>query len=214
MAFVGTEVDGDVSRMLTVRDACGGAVRVLGVDLRSGRTGILVDSVGINGAEIGWLGRPDRELRRVLLERLDPALVVVSLGTNDMGRPDLLPEEFETAATDALRALREDAPGAAVLVAGPLDRGSRSKRVSRLLSVNEPAVIRALRSAARTSGAAFVDQRALMGGDGSIRTWARRGLAARDLVHLSRGGYEKVADSLVDGLLRAYATRQGTEGAR
>ncbi len=214
VAFIGTADAGDVTRTLAVRDACGGEVRVLGADLRSGRPGILVDSVGINGAEIGWLGRPDRELRRVLLERLDPALVVVSFGTNDMGRPDLIPEEYESAATDLLRALREDAPGAAVLVTGPLDRGSRSKRVSRLLSVNEPAVIRSLRSAALASGAAFVDQRALMGGDGSIRTWARRGLAARDLVHLSRGGYEKVADSLVDALLRAYATRQGTEGAR
>lgn len=214
VAFVGTEDAGDVPRTIAVRDACGGAVRVLGVDLRSGRPGILVDSVGLNGAEIGWLGRPDRELRRVLLDRLDPALVIVSYGTNEMGRPDLVPEEYESAATDLLRSLREDAPGAAVLVAGPLDRGSRSKRVSRLLSVNEPAVIRALRSAALASGAAFVDQRALMGGDGSIRAWARRGLAARDLVHLSRGGYERVADRLVDGLLRAYAGYRVAEGTR
>ncbi|MBK6403863.1 MAG: hypothetical protein IPF66_01775 [Holophagales bacterium] len=213
VAFVDTVDAGDVPRTLAVSAACGGAVRILGVDLRSGR-GILVDSVGINGAEIGWLGRPDRELRRVLLERLDPALVVVSFGTNDMGRPDILPEEFESAAADLLRGLREDAPDAAVLVAGPLDRESRSRRVSRLLSVNEPAVIRALRSAALASGAAFVDQRALMGGDGSIRAWARRGLAARDLVHLSRGGYERVADRLVDGLLRAYAAHAVAEPAR
>lgn len=214
VAFVGTVDAGDVPRTLAVRDACGGAVRILGVDLRSGRRGILVDSVGINGAEIGWLGRPDRELRRVLLERLDPALVVVSFGTNDMGRPDLVPEEYESAAADLLRGLREDAPDAAVLVAGPLDRESRSKRVSRLLSVNESAVIRALRSAALASGAAFVDQRALMGGDGSIRAWARRGLAARDLVHLSRGGYGRVADRLVDGLLRAYAAHAVAEPGR
>jgi lysophospholipase L1-like esterase len=86
--------------------------------------------------------------------------------------------------------------------------------VSRLLSVNEPAVIRALRSAALASGAAFVDQRALMGGDGSIRAWARRGLAARDLVHLSRGGYGRVADTLVDGLLRAYEAHAVAEPGR
>lgn len=214
VAFVGTVDAGDAPRTLAVRDACGGAVRILGVDLRSGRRGILVDSVGINGAEIGWLGKPDRELRRVLLERLDPSLVVLSFGTNDMGRPDLLPEEYESAVVDLLRGLREDAPDAAVLVAGPLDRESRSKRVSRLLSVNEPAVIRALRSAALASGAAFVDQRALMGGDGSIRAWARRGLAARDLVHLSRGGYGRVADALVDGLLRAYAKHAVAEPGR
>ena len=214
VAFVETESGGDEPRSLAVRDACGGEVRVLGVDLRSGRPGILVDSVGLNGAEFGWLGRPDREIRRVLLERLDPALVIVSFGTNDMGRPDLLPEEYEAVATDLLRALREDAPEAVVLVTGPLDRGSRSKRVARVLAANEPAVIRALRSAAFASGAAFVDQRALMGGEGSIRAWARRGLAARDLVHLSRGGYERVADELVDRLLGAYDTYRGTQGDR
>lgn len=214
VAFVKTNSGGDEPRSLVVREACGGAVRVLGVDLRSGRSGIFVDSLGINGAEIGWLGRPDREIRRVLLERLDPALVVVSFGTNDMGRPDLLPEDYEAAATDLLRALREDAPQAAVLVTGPLDRGSRSKRGARVLSANEPAVIRALRSAAFATGSAFVDQRALMGGDGSIRAWARRGLAAHDLVHLSRGGYERVADGLVDRLLRAYDAHRRAQGDR
>lgn len=215
VAFVGTADDGTVPRTLTVQAACGGEVRILGADLRSGQPGILVDSIGTNGGEITRLGRPDRELRRLLLERIDPALVIVSFGTNDMGRPDLIPEDYASVATDLVRALREDTPGAAVLVTGPLDRESRSKRVSRLLSVNEPAVIRALRSAARASGAAFVDQRALMGGDGSIRAWARRGLAARDLVHLSRTGYERVADRLVDSLLRAYAAAHtAAEAAR
>jgi lysophospholipase L1-like esterase len=204
----------EAARTLVVHDACGGAVRILGADLGSGRPGILVDSVGINGTELGWIGRPDRELRRVLLERLDPALIVVSFGTNDMGRPDLVPEEYESAAADLLRALREDAPEAAILVTGPLDRGSRSKGVARLLAVNEPAVIRALRSAARETGSAFADQRALMGGDGSIRAWARRGLAARDLVHLSRAGYERIAEGLVDRLLRAYDAWRGRERGR
>ena len=50
-----------------------------------------------------------------------------------------------------------------------------------------------------------------MGGDGSIRTWARRGLAARDLVHLSRAGYERLAEGLVDRLLRAYDARERPE---
>lgn len=212
VAFLEPEGAAEGPRTLDVRDACGGAVRVLGSDLRNGRSGILVDSVGINGAEIGWLGRPDRELRRVLLERLDPALVVVSFGTNDMGRPDLVPEEYEAAAAELLLALREDVPGAALLVTGPVDRGSRSKRLARLLATNEPAVIRALGAAAEAAGGAFVDQRALMGGEGSIRAWAGRGLAARDLVHLSRSGYERLAERLVGLLLGAYDARDGRVG--
>ncbi len=211
VAFLEPDGASEAPRTLDVRDACGGAVRVLGADLRSGRAGILVDSVGINGAEIDWLGRPDRELRRVLLERLDPALVVVSFGTNEMGRPDLVPDEYEAAAVELLLALREDAPGAALLVTGPVDRGSRSKRLARLLAANEPTVIRALGAAAEAAGGAFVDQRALMGGEGSIRTWAARGLAARDLVHLSRSGYERLAERVVELLLRAYDDRDRRE---
>lgn len=192
---------------LELRDACGGAIRILGADLRSGRPGVLVDSVGIIGAEIGMIGKEDRELRRVLLERLDPALVVVSYGTNDMGRGDLVPEDFGSAATELLRALREDAPSAALLVTGPIDRSSRSRRVSRLLAANEPLVIGALRAASRAAGGAFLDQRAVMGGDGSIRAWARKRLAARDLVHLTRPGYEKLAGEIVSRLLAAYDAR-------
>ena len=96
--------------------------------------------------------------------------------------------------------------------AGPLDRAGRSRRVARLLSRNEPAVIAALRAAALSNDAAFVDQRALMGGDGSIRSWARRRLAARDLVHLSRAGYERVASDLAGLLLRAYDERHAAAG--
>jgi len=214
VAFVAPVPGVEASRSLVLQDACGGAVRVLGADLRSGRPGVLVDAAGINGAELASLGRPDRELRRVLLERLDPALVVVAFGTNEMGRDDLVPEEYSAEALGLLEALREDAPGAALLVTGPLDRAGRTRRMARRLAANEPAVIRGLRSAAREAGAAFVDQRALMGGDGAIRAWARRGLAAKDLVHLSRAGYERVAAALADLLLDAYASRRPAGAGR
>ena len=204
LAFVAPEPVAEGPHALEIRDACGGAVRVLGADLTNDRPGVVVDSVGIIGAEIGMLGRPDRELRRALLERLDPALVVVSYGTNDMGRGDLVEEDYRAEAARLLRELREDAPGAALLVTGPTDRASRSRRVSRLLAMTEPLVLRALRAASRENGAAFFDQRAAMGGDGSIRAWARKGLAARDLVHLSRPGYERLAEELSRKLVAAY----------
>jgi lysophospholipase L1-like esterase len=215
VAFVVPEPASEGAHSLEIRDACGGAVRILAADLTSGRPGILLDSIGINGAEIGMLGRPDRELRRALIERVDPALVVVSFGTNDMGRGDLVEEDYRAEASALLRDFREDAPGAAVLVTGPPDRASRSRRVSRLLAGSEPLVLRSLRAAARENRAAFFDQRAAMGGDGSIRSWSRKKLAARDLVHLSRAGYEKLAEEIVGKLLSAYgAWLQGAEGGR
>jgi lysophospholipase L1-like esterase len=214
VAFVAPGSVQEGPHSLELRDACGGAVWILGADLTTGRPGVLLDSIGVNGTEIGVLGRPDRELRRALLARLDPALVIVSYGTNDMGRGDLVEEDYRGEAGELLRSLREDAPGAALLVTGPPDRASKSRRVSRLLAGTEPLVLRSLRAAARENGAAFFDQRAAMGGDGSIRTWSRKGLAARDLVHLSRAGYEKLAAEIVGKLLAGYHAWLGRGGGQ
>jgi lysophospholipase L1-like esterase len=48
-----------------------------------------------------------------------------------------------------------------------------------------------------------------MGGEGSIRRWARNGLAQKDLVHLTGSGYVKLAGLLFDRLTKAPEERGG-----
>mgnify|MGYP003538212597 CR=1 FL=1 len=44
-----------------------------------------------------------------------------------------------------------------------------------------------------------------MGGEGSIQKWRRQHLAQRDLVHLTVGGYQKLADLMLKALDDAEA---------
>jgi lysophospholipase L1-like esterase len=192
---------------------CGGYVEVLGVDLRSGASGVVLDTFGLNGAELGWLSRWEPAVRRLLLERADPSLIVVSYGTNDMGRGDLEAEAYRAEAARIFFELRRDAPRAALLVTGPIDRGHRKKREAARLRANADLVIGALRRAAADTGAAFWDARGAMGGPGSIGRWAAKGWAQRDRVHLTGTGYAELARLLfvslqgaADGERRAAGT--------
>lgn len=176
---------------------------LLGVDLRSGKPGVIYDELGLNGAELLDLEHWRPELRRSLLAQVQPDLLVLAYGTNDMGRTDISPEDYQERARRLFAALKRES-GASVLVVGPLDRMGRNRRQLPRLREGARWVTKALRSAALASGCAFWDARQAMGGEGSLLSWKRRGLAQKDLVHLTGPGYEKLGDLMVEAILREY----------
>lgn len=212
LAFITGEVPAG-EHVLSVDDACGGLPLVLGVDLRGDAAGVLVDTLGLNGAEMVWLERADPAVRRALLARVGPRLLVLSYGANDMTATGFTREGYVEQARRILAALRRDAPEATILVTGPTDRSHRRKGARReLVRRNEPEIVGALREAALAEGCAFWDARAAMGGEGSIDAWRKRGLAGRDLVHLTERGYRILGSLLAESLL-GELDRQGNEPA-
>jgi lysophospholipase L1-like esterase len=181
--------------------------RLLGVELFSGHPGVVYDELGLNGAEILDLAKWNPELRRTLLARARPDLLVLAYGTNDMGRS--LPDQagYREAVRDLLLELRRES-GAPILVVGPLDRLGVNKRQRAALKAGAAWVIQALQSACLEAGCAFWDARQAMGGYGAMLKWRRAGLAQPDLVHLNGAGYRKLGDLMVDQLLASYPTRR------
>jgi len=187
--------------------------RLLGVELRSGKPGVLYDELGLNGAELLDLERWSPGLRQALLEQAEPNLLVLAYGTNDMGRKDMDPAEYRARAQKLFSALKEES-GACILVVGPLDRVGTKKRQVAGLEAGAKWVIQALREAALATDCAFWDAREAMGGEGSILTWKSHGLAQKDLVHLTAPGYQRLGDSMTDSLLKAYEARATFETTR
>ncbi|MGD9830150.1 MAG: GDSL-type esterase/lipase family protein [Hyphomicrobiaceae bacterium] len=68
-------------------------------------------------------------------------------------------------------------------------------------------VRRAQRQAAQRQGALFIDWAELQGGLCGADAWARRGLAAKDRVHLTREGYHRTAEHLLARILDGYPGR-------
>jgi lysophospholipase L1-like esterase len=179
----------------------GGEARLLGFSLERSR-GLLWDALGINGAQARRLLREHPGALEALLTRLDPRLLVLSYGTNEIYDRRLVVEDYARQLDAVLTRVRAAAPQADCLLTGPFDalQGRRSP------TLFEP-VYAVQRQLAERHGCAFWDARRAMGGPGSIRGWRRKGWAQKDNVHLTRPGYEALGDHLAAALLDAYARR-------
>lgn len=186
--------------------AVGTETRLLGFSLERAE-GLVWDALGINGALAKGLVRNTPEALSGVLTRLDPTLLTISFGTNELFDGHLTMEAYAQQLAAVLGALRRAAPGADCLLTGPFDalKGRRPPP-------NTDALIAVQRTQAFANGCAYFDARAAMGGAGSIRAWRRAGLAQRDFVHLTRPGYERVADLLAEAILYALAVYQMPPG--
>ena len=190
---------------VSVRSSCGPQARLLGVELYNGRRGVVYDTDGVNGARLEDLEKPLPALRTALLKQAQPALIIVSYGTNDIGMRGFSSSEYEERAFQILTKLKQDAGNASILVTGPTDRGSPRRRTRAMIQAGQTALQPAIRKAALRAGCAYWDQQAAMGGSGAMARWVRAGLGQYDYVHFTASGYQKLAQHAlrpVDGGIR------------
>ncbi len=194
----------DVPRKLSVMASPGNGTRLLGAEFTNGRSGLILDTLGLNGGRMTALEKWSPRMRRQLLLDAKPSLVIVSYGTNEIAAKKFTFEGFKADCVRVLRALKEDAGGAAILVTGPADRAGKKKSGWSLMTQDERPVVRALREAAAETGCAFWDLQAAMGGEGAVFSWMQAGLGQTDGVHFTQAGYERQGRMLYDRLMAAY----------
>lgn len=180
---------------VSVHPIGGGEVRLAGLSFEGVR-GVIYDALGINGARADRLLRLDPRGLADGLRRLGPSLWVLSFGTNELFDDDLDPTEYGARLDRLLGRLRRALPESDCLLTGPPD----ARRRGRPLPLFD-AVVSTQRALAEAHGCGFWDARAAMGGPGSIERWRRAGLAQRDRVHLTRGGYEKLGEAMLAAIL-------------
>jgi lysophospholipase L1-like esterase len=165
--------------------------------------GIVYDSIGLFGATASVLAEYDQGALEQQIAARQPDLFVLFFGTNESRLNADRVEEMKASYPVIFRTLRAASPDSACLILSPTDQLTLSKgRRREAKSINE--VIAAMRVIAEQNGCAFWATRDFMGGSGSIAKWRKEALANRDLVHLTPAGYRKLADALMDDLLRSY----------
>ncbi len=102
-----------------------GTWRIFGMSLDRSEMGIVVDALGINGAQVGTLLHWGEEHFAEQLRHRAPALVVLAYGTNESMDATLDDEEFERRLVDVLGRVARAVPAASCLLLGPPDRGQR-----------------------------------------------------------------------------------------
>lgn len=179
-----------------------GPVTVYGAVLERAGPGVVVDSLGVPALASTSLLQSDAALLAEQLARRAPDLVVQAFGTNDLRWEGLDLTHYRQDVARVLARLRRGAPEASCLVLGPIDRVHKPSDGAWVTSLDH--VVAEQRAAATDAGCAFWDQRAAMGGEGSMARWmtARPRPTLRDGVHLSARGYDALAEALAEVLSR------------
>jgi len=211
-------------RSVKVHPAGNGVVTFFGVVLDSSRPGVVVDSLGINGARATDHLQWDAGLYAEQLRRRDPHLVILAYGTNAVGDNDRL-EDYQLKLENVLARLRSIVPKAACLFVGPSDRPVKlegtdgdGQRVKAFLArERQGPFIDVQRRAAHRYGCAYWDWAGAMGGGLSVLKWAHADvpLATKDYVHLTRAGYERIGELFWDAVMGPFeppAVQRGDSG--
>lgn len=195
----------DERHVLELRVRGDGPVRFFGVAVEREVPGVIVDTLGINGARARYQLLWEEALYREQLARRQPDLVVLAYGTNESG-DDAPIERYEEELRAVVARVRETVPNAACLLVGPSDRPVRRGDGTFEDRPRTAQIIETQHRVALESGCGFFDLVAFTGGPLSMVQWAAHEppFAAPDHVHFTRRGYERLGDVLLGALLDGY----------
>ena len=194
-----------------------GRVHIFGVALERDVPGVVMDVMGVNGARMSAQLSWDEALFTEHLQRRDPDLIVLAYGTNAVGdRRDPI-ASYEARIERVVKRVRAITPDASCLLIGPSDRPVKVELPDKAewpedeprqfhARARQPALIAAQKRVAFRQGCAYWDMAAAMGGELSMLRWTHSEprLGARDYVHLTRDGYERLANIFHYALMERY----------
>ena len=182
-------------------------VRLLGLSTEN-TAGVTYEAAGINGAEASLFLRWNETLQQPLLAAVNPALIVLSYGTNEAGDRNWTEEGYAAMFQRIIERCRRLAPNASILVVGPPDRAMRAGRRAWKPFTGVDRIVEAQRSVCRKMNCAYWDQRSRMGGLGSMRDWVSISWAQPDHTHFTGEGYTELASALFSDIVQQYDSYQ------
>lgn len=177
-----------------------------GIELLGDSTGVLVHSIGNNGATYSDYSLPPHFGSE--LARLHPDLVIVALGTNEaFGR--ITEETLRNNVDNLISTIRSHNPDTKLLIVGPAEcyrrtyrrtRRGRRRTAGQTVNTKVATVARAIRLYAESEGIPYYNHFAVAGNAASQR---KAKLLGRDGVHYTVNGYQLWGNLLADAILNA-----------
>ena len=186
-----------------------------------------LDIFGIPGATARSWRVADPHYLRTRLTDPEYDLVILEYGTNEGADRKFDPDSYRASLTASIRGMKEAFPNAQCMLIGPTDRGLLVKKHAHANTKKKGAGKNALKdrqrvlasraellrfahvhariaeiqnSLAQTYGCAFWDWQLAMGGPGGAYKWFYKTppLMAKDLIHLTRKGYQESARQFLE----------------
>jgi lysophospholipase L1-like esterase len=208
----------DARHVIRLQPRGNGRVHLFGMALERDVPGVVMDVMGINGARMSAQLAWDPALFAEHLRRRAPDLVILAYGTNAAGDKRDPIAAYERRIERAVHQVRTVVPGASCLLIGPSDRPEKVQMANGkswpddtprqfFPRARQPLLIAAQRRVALRNGCGYWDMAAAMGGQLSMLRWVHSEprLAARDYIHLTGEGYERLGSLFHRALMAGYS---------
>ena len=176
-------------------DICGNG-EVYGVSLES-PTGVIVDNIPMRGGSGTVFTKINKKQLSDFYEQTNTRLIILQFGGNVMpwANTEGRVIGYANSMRKQIRYLKECAPNASILFIGPSDMlttvdGEKTSYPTIALMDQQ------LSRVAASEGIAYWTLFQAMGGEGSMRVWQEKGLAASDGVHFHRSGANRAGELL------------------
>ncbi len=178
-----------------------------GFDVRNAsEPGVYYAALGANGASTQSVLRCSKLAQQ--LKTLQPDLVILSLGVNDVQGKVFSSEDYIAHYDSIVARIREASPTCAILFTTITDNYVRKKGPNKKSESVEECIYKLVEK----HNAALWDMYVVMGGYKSIAKWLQVGLARKDKVHFTAKGYHLFADLMFEAIMRSYKYNYKTYG--
>lgn len=172
-----------------------------GINLKNSKKGgISYHVAGVNGAQYRNWANSDILAKQSTY--LNPDLIIISLGTNDANDTDLTTDDFTCYMDQLVSELKKSNPNTCILLTTPPDSYFKKKYVNKQVDRIRHAIL----LYCEKQEIACYDLYSAMGGENSIVSWQQQGLAAADLVHFTKSGYQLQGEMFYESFIKAYTT--------
>lgn len=183
---------------------------IYGAILEKNNSGILVHTIGNNSATYECYNRIDNYGKK--LARLNPDLIIISLGTNESVSSVFKGERLEREIDKLISSIKKESPNALFLLTTPADnklrrvrRNKRRRRVAYYINnINLPHIVETIKEYGKKNNIAVWDWYTISGGKGAYDTWIKEDGMRKDHIHYTPKGYTLQGNLLFNSILNAY----------
>lgn len=178
------------------------ASEIYGVILRGGESGVLLHTIGYNGAFFSTFDQAS--FLKGLDGVLKPRLIILSLGTNESLARQFSRYEFGASVSGLVRSIRREIPDAMIVLTTPLYTYTRNRR-SFSKNQNTEMVAEEIIRQAEALGCGYIDLFSAFGGARGAEQLVQSGILSPDRVHLTHEGYKMIGQAVGRALSKDFS---------
>lgn len=166
-------------------------------------SGVILSSIATNGAELSILDKWS-PIWKIQLHGFESDLIILEFGTNESFNNFFSEQSYRDHLINKIRELRDISPQSAILLISPPDTLAQKDSNVSCFDRYPPhyhAIKRIQLEVAKSEKTLYWDWQKAMGGSCIMDNWHQNQLAQKDLIHLTRLGYEKTASIFYEDFL-------------